>query len=46
MIKIMIYAVVEIGHITDHLKFKKELRKQRNILDHQAHHDALNRFTK
>jgi diguanylate cyclase (GGDEF)-like protein len=37
-----IYAVVEIGHdITDHLKIQEELRKQRNILDHQAHHDAL-----
>ena len=37
-----IYAVVEIGHdITDHLKIQEELRKQRNILNHQAHHDAL-----
>jgi|GEM_PF-1154760 len=36
------YAIIEAGRdITEHLNIQEELRQQKNILSHQATHDAL-----
>lgn len=35
-------AIIELGHdITSHIMIRKQLQKQKNKLDKQAHHDAL-----